>query len=180
MSRSQSLFSVAGSLALVASVAMGLTACSPSSTPVPATPTSSGACSGSSGVAVIVNYDLLAGGDVAACSPLASGKETVAVALKTTGIATEGTVKYGDQVVCRVNGLPAADKPFTVPGHAAYTENCKDMAPEYAYWALWIKHPGGNWDYAAEGVGTQQVKPGDSVGLVFTTGGKTPTPVVAH
>ena len=81
-------------------------------------------------------------------------------------------------MVCRVNSLPATDKPFTVPGHDPYTEACTDMAPEYAYWALWVKTANGTWDYAAEGVSTQQVKPGDSIGLVFTTGGATPTPSV--
>ena len=127
-----------------------------------------------------MNFDLLgasgAAAEVNACAPLASGHETVADALAAVGVTTEGTAKYGDQVVCRVNGLPAADKPFTVPGHSAYTETCATMAPEYAYWALWIKAGVKTWDYAAEGVSTQQVSPGDSIGLVFTTGGATPTP----
>jgi hypothetical protein len=107
---------------------------------------------------------------------LASGTETVADALASIKVTTEGTAKYGDQVVCRVNGLPSADKPFTVPGHDPYTEKCATMAPEFAYWSLWIRSGAAKWDYATEGVSSQKVAPGDSIGLVFTTGGATPTP----
>ena len=146
-------------------------------TPAPA-PSPSAACSPTSGVTVVVNFsDVLGESTITACAPLTSGSETVAAALASTGVTTEGTAKYGDQVVCRVNGLPSADEPFTVPGHDPFTESCKDMAPEYAYWALWVKSASGKWDYAAEGVSTQKVKPGDSIGLVFTTGGATPTPI---
>ena len=164
-------------LALTAVSAFSLTGCAPAPSP---TPTSTDCA----GVRVVVNFDVLgvAGGaesgpkDISACAPLTSGTETVADALAAVTITTEGTAKYGDQVVCRVNALPAADKPFTVPGHDPYTETCATMAPEFAYWSLWIKKGAAAWDYAAEGVATQKVAPGDSIGLVFTTGGATPTP----
>lgn len=158
----------------ISAVALALTmsGCAPAPAPGP-----TATCSPSTGVSVVVNFSGFFGAsDIAACAPLADGAETVADALSAVGITTEGTVKYGDQVVCRVNSLPAADKPFIVPGHDPYTESCKDMAPEYAYWALWVKSGSGAWDYAAEGVATQKVAPGDSIGLVFTTGGSTPTP----
>ncbi len=171
MSRRSPTIGIAASLILAATLT--LTGCTPAPTPAPTS-------TNCTGVRVIVNFDLLgaagAAAEVNACAPLASGHETVADALATVEVTTEGTAKYGDQVVCRVNGLPAADKPFTVPGHSAYSETCASMAPEYAYWALWIKAGAKAWDYAAEGVSTQQVSPGDSIGLVFTTGGATPTP----
>ena len=173
MSRSHNLFAAA----VVLAAGTLLAGCSGAAAPTAAPSTAAAACSPTSGVTVLVNYsDVLGEPNLTACAPLASGTESVADALKAVGVKTEGTAKYGDQVVCRVNGLPAADEPFTVPGHAEYTEACKDMAPEYAYWALWVKSGTKAWDYAAEGVATQQVKPGDSIGLVFTTGGKTPTP----
>lgn len=160
---------------VAAASALTLTGCAPAPAPAPA-PTSSDCA----GVRVVVNYTLLGESgtpaDVSACAPLASGTETVADALAAVKVTTEGTAKYGDQVVCRVNGFPAADEPFTVPGHDAYTETCATMAPEYAYWALWIRSGAQAWGYAAEGVSTQKVSPGDSVGLIFTTGGATPTP----
>jgi hypothetical protein len=164
---------IALSLLSAAAVALSMAGCTP--TPAPS-PTST-ECTG---VTVIVNFGLLGDsggpGDVHACSPLATGTQTVADALAAVSVTTEGTAKYGDQVLCRVNGLPAADQPVTVPGHKPYTESCSTMAPEYAYWALWLRHPGAAWDYATEGVSTQKVAPGDSIGIVFTTGGATPTP----
>ena len=159
--------------AALSAFAVTLAGCAPAPTPAP----TSTDCAG---VRVVVNFTLLgqSGGpaDVSACAPLASGTETVADALASVQVTTVGTAKYGDQVVCRVNGLPAADKPFTVPGHDPYTETCATMAPEFAYWSLWLRKGGAAWDYAAEGVSTQKVAPGDSIGLVFTTGGATPTP----
>jgi len=153
-----------------------LVGCAPAASPS-ASPSATGTCAG---VTVIVTFGLLGENsgpaNITACAPLASGTETVADALAAVKVTTEGTAKYGDQVVCRVNGLPAADKPFTVPGHNPYTEKCSTMAPEFAYWALWIRPGKGRWDYAAEGASTQKVSVGDSIGLVFTTGGATPTP----
>ena len=170
MRRQLTLLAVAG-LSLVT-----LAGCSPAASPS-ASPSPSGSCAG---VTVIVTYGLLGENsgpaNITACAPLASGTETVADALAAVKVTTEGTAKYGDQVVCRVNGFPAADKPFTVPGHNPYSEKCSTMAPEFAYWALWIRPGQGKWDYATEGASTQKVAVGDSIGLVFTTGRATPTP----
>lgn len=160
----------------LAALALTMSGCAPAPAPSP-----TASCSPSTGVSVVVNFSgVFDASDISTCAPLTSGTETVADALAAVGVTTEGTVKYGDQVVCRVNSLPAADKPFIVPGHDPYTEPCKDMAPEYAYWALWVKSGAGAWDYAAEGVATQKVAPGDSIGLVFTTGGATPTPSLTN
>lgn len=154
--------------------AMSLTGCAPTETP---RITATDSCAG---VRVIVKFDVLGAADgssdLQTCAPLASGTETVADALAAVTITTEGTAKYGDQVVCRVNALPAADKEFTVPGHDPYLETCANMSPDFAYWALWIRKGTGAWDYAAEGVSAQLVAPGDSIGLVFSTAGATPTP----
>lgn len=155
---------------------LALSACSANTN----SPTQSSRSSTCTGVTVVVNFGLLSAGDIVACAPLESGTESVADALASVNVSTEGTVKYGDQVVCRVNGLPSASKPFTVPGHKPYSETCATMGPAYAYWALWVKTPHNakhsGWDYAQAGVATQQVAPGDFIGLVFSTGGKTPKP----
>jgi hypothetical protein len=165
--------SVAATVSFVALSALALTGCSPAPAPSP----TSTDCAG---VRVIVNFGLLGKGgtpaDISACAPLTSGTETVADALAAVKVSTVGTAKYGDQVVCRVNGVPSVDKAFTVPGHDPYTESCATMAPEYAYWSLWLRSGAAKWDYATEGVSSQKVAPGDSIGLVFTTGGATPTP----
>ena len=97
--------------------------------------------------------------------------------LRFAGITTEGTDTYGDQVVCRVNGLPSEDEAFVVEEEGPHLESCVDMPPAFAYWALWVKSDGdAEWSYAEEGVATLPLEPGMSVGLAFSTGGETPVP----
>jgi hypothetical protein len=128
------------------------------------------------GVFVTVQSGLLGGDDVESCAA-ATSPITAAAALAAVGVTTEGTRQYGDQVVCRVNGEPSASKPFTVPGHAPYTETCAGMPAAFAYWGVWVRDaPAGQWDYAQSGIGTQQLKPGQALGLKFTTGSDTTPP----
>lgn len=159
---------------LFAASALALTACAP------AAPANISATDSCAGVRVSVEFDLLGkadgSSDIQQCAPLTSGTETVADALAALKISTEGTAKYGDKVVCRVNGLPGADTEFTVPGYDPYVETCSNMSPEFAYWALWIRKGDAAWDYATEGISSQMVAPGDSIGLIFSTGGAAPTP----
>jgi hypothetical protein len=178
-------------LVLAAAAALTLAGCAGSSTPratisdpkfpatgtptvVPATPGFTAATC--PGVYVTVQFGLLGGDDVNACAK--SGEPmTAAAALKQIGVTTAGTQKYGDQVVCRVNGEPSESTPITVPGHAAYTEKCQGMPAAFAYWAVWVRASAtGKWDYAQSGIGSQQVKPGQTLGLKFTTGTDTTPP----
>jgi hypothetical protein len=97
--------------------------------------------------------------------------------LNVAGYEIEGTATYGDQVVCRVNDAPSESDPFVVEGEEPHSETCADMPPAFGYWALWVQsEPGAEWAYAEEGVGTLPVEPGQTLGLVFSTGGETPTP----
>ena len=97
--------------------------------------------------------------------------------METAGVTTEGTVEYGDQIVCRVNDRPAHDETVVVDGEASFTETCAAMPAAYAYWALWVKStPDADWAYAQQGLGSLQTTAGESIGLVFTTGTETPTP----
>ena len=79
----------------------------------------------------------------------------------------EGTQKYGNAIVCRVNGLP--DK--TV-------ESCEIMPPEKAFWAVIIKKKevipplSTEWGWAQKGINETYLSPGDSLGLVFSTNGE--------
>lgn len=127
------------------------------------------------GVEVIVNFGELSKRKALCVETTGSwnAKELLAEA----GVKTEGTATYGDQIVCRVNGIPAADTPVIVSGQEPHSETCANMPPAFAYWGLWVKaNPEAEWEYAAEGVGTLTVEPGQSIGLAFATGGKTPTP----
>jgi len=128
------------------------------------------------GVFVTVQFGLLGADDVNACDP-ATRPVTASAALNAVGVTTEGTKRYGDQVVCRVNGEPSASEPVHVPGHPAYTETCDAMPASFAYWAMWVRDSAtGKWRYAQNGVDTEQLKPGQTLGLKFTTGSDTTAP----
>ncbi|MCD5345980.1 hypothetical protein [Agromyces sp. S2-1-8] len=122
------------------------------------------------GVAVIVDsadLELSEPIDVAACvdtdEPILA-----ADALDEAGVATEGTVEWGDQVVCRVNGEPAEDTLITAADGTEYHETCASMPAAFAYWSLWQRSGGGEWGYAQEGLPTLELAPGDAVELLFT------------
>ncbi len=129
-----------------------------------------------SGVSIVVDFGALDSPTISECVDTTT---TIAAAdaLTAAGVATVGTTEWGDQIVCRVNDRPAVDEALTVEGHSSYTESCASMPAAFAYWALWVKpSPDADWEYASEGVGTLQSEPGQSLGLVFTTGTETPTP----
>jgi hypothetical protein len=160
-------------LVLLATAALLLSGCAP------AKPVSAeaeylirGECNG---VEVVVNFGILGKRQatcVEATEPM-NAKEL----LKEAGFLTQGTDAYGDQIVCRVNELPSPTEAFEVPGEEPYIESCKNMPPAFAYWALWVRSDAeAKWEYATEGVGTLELKPGESIGLAFSTGGATPTP----
>ena len=129
------------------------------------------------GVTVVVNYGILADDDEISCVELAGTEAIAQDVLGVAGITIEGTVTHGDQVVCRVNGLPSSSEVFVVEGEEPHTETCDDMPPAFAYWALWVKNDSvASWSYAEEGVATLPLTPGMSMGLAFSTGGETPVP----
>ena len=131
------------------------------------------------GVEVVVNFGVLDGTNSSQCIEIPGDSAKAIDVVHEAGFSTEGTATYGDAIVCRVNGLPSPTEPVVVPGQAEFTETCADMPPAYAYWALWQKSSdAASWDYAQAGLGDLTVKKGESLGLVFTTGDSTPTPVV--
>ena len=129
------------------------------------------------GVTVVVNFGLLSDNRDTKCVELEGDSAIARDVLSVAGYQIEGTATYGDQVVCRVNGLPSDSEPFVVEGEEPHTETCADMPPAFGYWALWVKSdPSAQWAYAEEGVGTLPVEPRQTLGLVFSTGGATPIP----
>jgi hypothetical protein len=90
-------------------------------------------------------------------------------------VKTEGTTQYPTEVVCRVNGVPAAD--FDIKHKdGTYREDCSKMPAAFAYWGLWVKPVSGDWAYAQEGLTTLQVSPGQSLELLFTVDGEPAAP----
>lgn len=101
---------------------------------------------------------------------------TASEAFAKAGVTTEGTKQYGDQVVCRVDGVPSAELAIPAADGSTYHEQCQGMPAAFAYWALWLKPAGGDWAYAQEGMSTQKVEPGQSIELLFTLNDKPATP----
>jgi hypothetical protein len=127
------------------------------------------------GVAVVVDFGILNESEIETCVDISAEAQALDV-LSTAGVTVAGTDDYGTAVVCRVNDAPASDVPIVVEGYAPHTESCASMPPEFAYWAVWVKQGTPDWQYAMVGAGDLTVRPGDSLGLAFTTGTTTPTP----
>lgn len=148
-------------LALAVLALAGCTTAAPEAAPT-AEPTASASCD----VTVVVDFGPLDRPSLSECAGAGAATDVLAE----SGITTEGTADYGDQVVCRVNGEPAADETVTIDGQAPFTESCATLN-SVAYWALWVKNtPDGEWEYAQEGVNTLELTEGQSVGLVYTPG----------
>jgi len=125
-------------------------------------------------VTVYVDYGPLGSGTKStACIP-ANGKINAIDLLSNAGIKLEGTQKYGNAVVCRVNELPDSSM-----------EQCLDMPPAEAYWAVLVKDyeiipfpfdTAGEWGWAQTGINEIYLNPGDSIGLVFANEGEVKFP----
>lgn len=128
------------------------------------------------GVKVIVDSGALkqSAADKNVCVPVDAATPASEV-LKEADIKTEGTTQYPNELVCRVNGVPAAD--FDIKHKAGtYREECKGMPAAFAYWSLWTKPAAGDWAYAQEGLATLKVSPGESLELLFTVDGEPAVP----
>jgi hypothetical protein len=163
--------------AIVATSGLVLTLALAACTTAPAE-TQSAESSSCNGVEVVVNFGVLDGTGSTTCVEIEGDSAKAIDVVHDAGFETEGTATYGDAIVCRVNGLPSPTEPVVVEGQAEFTETCADMPPAFAYWALWQKSSAGaQWAYAQAGLGDLTIKKGESLGLVFTTGDSTPTPV---
>ena len=121
---------------------------------VAASPASAAACSGTSGVTVVVDR----GGSIS--TKCASGDPGSALsALQGAGFTVAYPVQYGKSVVCRINGYPGKDR-----------EPCVRMPPGDAYWAFFHAKRGGSWVYSSSGVSSYNPAPGSVVGFRFGSG----------
>jgi hypothetical protein len=172
----------ASSLA-AAGLLLALAACSAPATTQPTTsapassasasPSASGPCAG---VKVIVDSGSLKqdAADTSVCVPV-DAKTAASKVLEEAKVKTVGTTQYPTELVCRVNGVPAADLEITHKG-GTYKEECAGMPAAFAYWSLWVKPATGDWAYAQEGLATLQVSPGESLELLYTVDGAPAAP----
>ena len=170
--------STLGALVLLAALSGCAAADSGTGSPASATATTAADASGDcTGITVVVDFGPLDAQTVSHCfdatEPLLASE-----AVTTAGFTLEGTAEWGDAIACRVDGRPAADETVEVEGEESFTETCATMPSASAYWALWSKTAtDADWTYVMdEGIGTLEVEPGQSVGLVYRTGTENPTP----
>lgn len=147
----------------------------PSATPSPATAAAS-AAEPCPGVKVIIESGSLkqSAADKSVCVPV-DAPTAASKVLDEAKVKTEGTTQYPTELVCRVNGVPAADFDITHKG-GTYREDCSKMPAAFAYWSLWTKPASGDWAYAQEGLATLQVSPGQSLELLFQVDGEPAAP----
>ena len=128
-----------------------------------AAPASAAACSGTSGVTVVVDT----GSSIS--TKCASGDPSSALkALSSAGFSVTYPQQYPGSVVCRINGYPSSDP-------------CVRMPPGDAYWAFFHAKRGGSWVYSSSGVASYDPAPGTVVGLPLRVGPAAPGgPAGAH
>jgi len=117
-----------------------------------AAPASAAACSGTSGVTVVVDT----GGSIS--TRCASGDPSTAwKALTAAGFGTT-PVQTFPGALCQINGYPDT--------------SCVRMPPASAYWAFFHAKAGGSWTYSSSGVASYNPSPGTVVGFKFGSGGQ--------
>lgn len=171
-------------LAALGALALALAACTATAAPDPVASTPAGtspivsdtACAADEGVTIIVDTgELDADADRTTCvttDEQIGAADAVAIA----AITTEGTTEYPDQIVCRVDGVPAEATDLVATDGTVANETCASMPPAFAYWSLWVKPAGGEWGYAEEGLSTLKLQPGDSLELLFQLNGEPAAP----
>lgn len=116
-----------------------------------------GACAGSEGVTVVVDFGTLGGGTQTRCAPepVSSGFD----ALTRAGFTYAGTARYPG-LLCRIDGKPS-------PAQDA----CQNAPSPKYYWAYWTASaPGGSWTYSDMGAGNRDPAPGSVEGWAFSDG----------
>ncbi len=151
-------------------------AAAPTASDTQAVQVSDEACADDAGITVAVDASALEDGDSKAWCIDTDETLAAADALTLVNVTTEGTDEYGDQVVCRVNGVPAEDLALPAADGSDYFETCESMPAANAYWSLWVKPAGGEWGYAEEGLSTLELEPGESLELLFQLNGEPAAP----
>ncbi|ASW55374.1 hypothetical protein [Plantactinospora sp. KBS50] len=116
------------------------------------------ACTGTSGVTVVVDFAALGGGVQVGCAP--GDPATGLAALQSAGFTVTGTARWGLAFVCRINGKPTSA-----------TEPCVNTPPATAYWSYWhASGSGAAWSYSSSGASSYNPAPGSVEGWAFGAG----------
>lgn len=109
------------------------------------------ACSGTSGVTVVIDYG-------SSSSTLCAADADSAGEVLDSVAALDYVPMYGKGVVCKINGVPS-------------NQTCQRMPPSTAYWAFFHAPRGGSWAYSSSGVAGYNPAPGTVIGFAFGSGG---------
>lgn len=119
-----------------------------------------GACTGSTGVTVVVDFNSLGGGVPQACVT-GGGGDSASSLFPAAGFA----LRYAQRqpgFVCRVNEVPQSDP-------------CVNTAPADAFWGLWWSPGDGSWRFSTLGTGSLTVPDGGFVAFSWDdVGGSAP------
>ncbi len=117
----------------------------------PAPAAEAAACSGSTGVTVVVDFGSLGGGVQTGCA--AGNPRSGLAALVGAGHGYTFVPRFIG-LVCQIDARP----------------NPCNGAPSTAYWSYWHASPGDPWSYSKDGAGTYHPEPGTVEGWAFGAG----------
>jgi hypothetical protein len=117
----------------------------------PFQPAHAAACSGTTGVTVVVDFTALGGGIQTGCD---TGDPTTGLAALTGAGFSYAFVPRFPGFICRINALP----------------NPCNNAPATAYWSYWHASPHGTWSYSTVGAGSYDPPQGSVEGWAFGAG----------
>jgi len=113
------------------------------------------ACTGTTGVTVIVDFTHFGGTIERGCDP--GSPATALAAMHTAGFMTAGTARYGDAFVCRIDGKPSPK-----------TEACTETPPAGSSWSFYYARPTDRaWTYSSSGVLSYQPPSGTLIAFAF-------------
>lgn len=120
-------------------------------------PAQAAACSGTTGVTVVVDFTGFGGGVAVECA--VGDPATGLAALQDAGFTVTGTQRWGLAFVCRIDGLPTPA-----------TEPCINTPPATAFWSYWHADAGGSWTFSNQGATSYDPAPGTVEGWAFGAG----------
>jgi hypothetical protein len=151
-------------LTVVGALSLVIAGCS-TTTSAPSAPSVADTQGECEGIRVVVDFtkldDLTIDKCVAATEPM-----TALAALTAVGLDITGSKEAGDNWICRVDGRPSATEELRTETQGPFIEDCAAYGSGWAFWALYLE-TGADWAPTNEGVATQKVKPGESVGVVW-------------
>lgn len=128
-----------------------------------------GFCPTDEGVTVVIDFQALGGTTIVRCAPGPVGRGfTGHTALVDAGIQLEGTRRWGESFICRLEGRPGPNERLAIRGNTNYKEACVDTPPASGYWSYWSATNGGRWQYSQWGVKNRQAIRGGFEGWSFS------------